>query len=64
MNIESTLRQTSPLERARTKLTAPPRDDRTLAAVAAAALFAASALTFAAVAILAPPVAIEPIPPR
>lgn len=45
----------SPLDRARGKLMKPAPPDRALAAVGAAALFAACALTFAAAAILAPP---------
>ena len=61
MEIESSSPPPSPLDRARAKLKAPTRPDRPLIAVAAAALFAASALTFAAAAILAPPLVIEPM---
>jgi hypothetical protein len=62
MEIESSLSaQPRPLDLARAKLKPPTKPDRTLAAVAAAALFAACALTFAAAAILAPPVTIAPI---
>lgn len=50
-----------PLARARAKLAPPARPDRALPAVAAAALFAICALTFAAAAILAPPVVIQPM---
>ena len=50
-----------PLDLARAKLKPPARPERPLAAVAAAALFAACALTFAAAAILAPPIDIAPI---
>jgi hypothetical protein len=56
MKIES---HRTPLQRARAKLTATRRPDRTLAAVGAAALFAFSALAFATAAILAPPIVIE-----
>ncbi|HUO22716.1 MAG TPA: hypothetical protein VMU59_09410 [Caulobacteraceae bacterium] len=64
MDIESLSRQVTPLQRARAKLKPPKAPDRTLGAVAAAAFFAVSALTFAAAAILAPPVTIEPISTR
>jgi|GEM_PF-4654980 hypothetical protein len=57
MQIESP----APLALARAKLVAPSRPDRPLAAVCAAALFAVCALTFAAAAIFAPPVVIEPM---
>ena len=51
----------SPLERARAKLAPRAPSDSALPAVAAAALFAFCALTFAAAAILAPPVVVAPM---
>lgn len=57
MEIESP--SPSPLQRARAKLLVPSRPERPYAAVAAAALFALCALTFAAASILAPPVTLE-----
>ena len=51
----------TPLERARAKLGPRPRSDSSLPAVAAAALFAFCALTFAAAAILAPPTVVTPM---
>ena len=53
--------ESPPFERARALLKASRPPERPLAAVAAAALFAVCALTFAAASILAPPVAITPI---
>ncbi len=61
MQIESASSASSALDLARAKLKAPVRPDRSLLAVVAAALFAVSALTFAAVAILAPPLVVEPM---
>ena len=57
MEIESPV--PSPLQRARAKLLVPPQPERPYVAVAAAALFAVCALTFAAASILAPPVTLE-----
>jgi hypothetical protein len=51
----------TPLERARAKLKPRAPTDSTLPAVAAAALFAFCALTFAAAAILAPPNVVAPM---
>ena len=51
----------SRLELARAKLKPRARSDGALPAVAAAAFFAVCALTFAAVAILAPPVVAAPL---
>jgi hypothetical protein len=51
----------TPLELARAKLTPRRTSDSSLPAVAAAALFAACALTFAAAAILAPPNVVAPM---
>jgi hypothetical protein len=61
MDIES---RHSPLQRARAKLKAPVYPDGALAAVAAAAFFAICALTFAAAAILAPPLVLVPMSVR
>jgi hypothetical protein len=51
----------TPLELAKAKLVSPKRPERPLAAVAAAALFAVSALVFATAAILAPPTTFTPM---
>ena len=51
----------TPLELAKAKLAPPRRAERPLAAVAAAALFAISALIFATAAILAPPTTFTPM---
>jgi hypothetical protein len=61
MNFESPLSLAPPLDRARAKLAPPAPRDRTLGAVAAAALFAISALAFAAVAILEPPIPVHSV---
>ncbi len=49
------------LERARVRLEPPARRPRAWPAVAAAALFAVSAMVFATAAILAPPAQITPV---
>ncbi|HVY32903.1 MAG TPA: hypothetical protein VG960_00655 [Caulobacteraceae bacterium] len=51
----------APLDQARAKLAPSAPADRALPAVAAAALFAVCALTFAAAAILAPPTVVTPM---
>ena len=51
----------TPLETARAKLRSRAPSDNSLPAVAAAALFAFCALTFAAAAILAPPTVVAPM---
>ena len=51
----------TPLELARAKLAPRPVAESALPAVAAAALFAFCALTFAAAAILAPPTVVTPM---
>jgi hypothetical protein len=58
MDTESPL---TPFDQVRAKLACKAPSDRPLAAVAAAALFAFCALTFAAAAIFAPPINVAPM---